>query len=93
MTAATAPTPVPCLRCDRMLVDPKSIALGVGPTCFRRLVAAARATRAAAPAADQITLRVCSTCGCHDLARCTRGCGWVEPNLCSTCAGGEVADG
>lgn len=32
---------------------------------------------------------VCRVCECTDLHACEGGCYWVEPNLCSRCAGKE----
>lgn len=32
---------------------------------------------------------VCRVCGCTDLYGCPEGCWWVEPDLCSSCAGAE----
>jgi hypothetical protein len=30
---------------------------------------------------------VCRVCGCSDFFACKGGCSWVEPDLCSSCAG------
>lgn len=30
---------------------------------------------------------VCRVCGCTDQYGCPEGCYWVEPDLCSSCAG------
>jgi len=30
---------------------------------------------------------VCRVCGCTDEHGCPEGCWWVEPDLCSSCAG------
>jgi hypothetical protein len=46
MTAAAAHTN--CLRCGRKLTSAKSIATGYGPTCTRKVKAAAKAKAAAA---------------------------------------------
>jgi hypothetical protein len=32
-------------------------------------------------------IRACRECGCTDEDACPGGCGWVEPDLCSQCAG------
>lgn len=32
-------------------------------------------------------VQVCRQCGCTDEAACEGGCAWVEPDLCSACAG------
>ena len=31
--------------------------------------------------------RACRKCGCTDDCACVGGCSWVEPDLCSQCAG------
>jgi hypothetical protein len=31
-------------------------------------------------------LPACRECGCTEHAACNDGCGWIEPELCSTCA-------
>lgn len=28
----------------------------------------------------------CRVCGCTEHAACDRGCWWIEPDLCSSCA-------
>lgn len=34
----------------------------------------------------------CRACGCTTLRPCEGGCGWVRADLCSTCAGRELAE-
>ena len=34
-------------------------------------------------------LQTCRVCGCSEDRACPGGCYWVEPDLCSTCAGQE----
>lgn len=36
--------------------------------------------------------RACRECGCTDSRACAGRCWWVEPDLCSSCAGDGVAD-
>lgn len=40
---------------------------------------------------NQPAMRKCRVCGCDDFHACPDGCSWVEPDLCSTCAGKENA--
>lgn len=37
MTKHTAPASATCTRCGRTLTDPRSIARGAGPVCFRKI--------------------------------------------------------
>ena len=51
MTTTAAPAPTAhCARCGRTLRDPRSVAAGVGPTCRRRIAAAAAAVITRIPA-------------------------------------------
>lgn len=34
----------------------------------------------------------CRRCGCNDAHACEGGCSWIEPDLCSACAGAEGLD-
>lgn len=51
----------------------------------------ARGMRPEPPLAEIVPLRCCRACGCHDWSACygelTGPCWWVEPDLCSACAG------
>lgn len=35
-------------------------------------------------------IKKCRVCGCDDFHACPGGCSWVEPGLCSACAGDEA---
>lgn len=35
----------------------------------------------------QPTIATCRVCGCTEEFACDRGCEWVEPGLCTSCAG------
>ena len=37
--------------------------------------------------------RACRECGCTEARACVGGCSWVEPDLCSTCAGAGLKAG
>lgn len=52
---ATTPTAARCLECGRRLTSARSIALGYGPTCAARIVAAAAVVDLHAYKADQVT--------------------------------------
>lgn len=49
------PASAPCLRCGRLLHSPKSIAVGYGPTCARKIAAAAKVVDLAAYKTEQVT--------------------------------------
>ncbi len=34
--------------------------------------------------------RACRGCGCTETEPCPGGCEWVDPDLCSRCAGGRI---
>lgn len=42
------------------------------------------------PDVAAIGVTACRVCGCTDAVACDGGCGWTEPDLCSSCAGGAV---
>jgi hypothetical protein len=37
------------------------------------------------------TFNQCRICGCTSTHGCPAGCDWIEPDLCSSCAGWEEA--
>lgn len=39
---------------------------------------------------DAIGGMACRVCGCTEGLACELGCGWVEPELCSSCADGPA---
>lgn len=58
MTATTAPKPTICRRCGRGLRCAKSIELGYGPVCLKRMLAEAATKAATTGKVDQVAKAV-----------------------------------
>lgn len=76
---------------DLLLDDDFDLATALGCVAHGRATDAARdAVLERVEEVNQAAIaagNVCRGCGCSDFNACYPPCYWVEPNLCSTCAG------
>lgn len=90
---STSPSGVTCPACKQRLeaagnatAKPEKTAKGKKAKTGKAANGSpARAKRARMPAPDGDV--VCRGCGCSEFVPCPSGCSWVEPDLCSSCAG------